>query len=238
MNTGAPVTLHQTVDQRSETITSVPGDMGIYPAHLWQTFHWHQPAEFLQLYLEPMLLTHLGRELWGKDQIELIPQLASCFDPLIYQMAIALKTTLETDGIGSKLYADSMANALAVHLLCRYSAHQSLPRQDSGRLSQQQLRQVIDYIDENLDQNLSLSQLASIAHLSSYHFARLFKQSTGTPPHRYHIQRRIERAKQLLMAKELSIAEVAQVVGFASQAHLTYHFKRVVGVTPRVFVQQ
>ncbi|MEO0827068.1 MAG: AraC family transcriptional regulator [Cyanobacteria bacterium J06635_15] len=238
INTGTPVTLQQTVDEQSETIKSVPGDVGIYPAHLWQTFYWHQEAEFLQLYLEPILLNQLGAELYQKDSIELIPQLTSCFDPLIYQIAIALKTAIETDGIGSQLYADSMAQALATHLLCRYSTHKPSLKKYSGQLSHHQLRQVIDYIDEHLDQDVSLADLAHVAELSPYHFARLFKQSKGIPPHQYHIRRRIERAKQLLLAGNLSIADVAQSVGFASQGHLTYHFKRVVGVTPKVFFQQ
>ncbi|MBD2102660.1 helix-turn-helix domain-containing protein [Leptolyngbya sp. FACHB-261] len=238
INAGTPVTLQQTIDGQSQTIDSVPGDVGIYPANRWQTFYWHQEAEFLQLYLEPMLLNQLGAELYEKDSIELIPQLTSCFDPLIYQIAIALKTTLETGGIGSKLYSDSMANALAVHLLYRYSTHKSSIQHYSGRLSHQQLRQVINYIDEHLDQDLSLAELATLTQLSSYHFARLFKQSTGIAPHQYHIKCRVERAKQLLLARQLSIAEVAQVVGFASQGHLNYHFKRVTGVTPKAFLRQ
>lgn len=94
-----------------------------------------------------MLLNQLGAELYGKDSIELIPQLTLCFDPLIYQIAIALKTTLETDGIGSKLYSDSMANALALHLICRYATHKPSVQHNLGRLSHQQLRQVINYID-------------------------------------------------------------------------------------------
>ncbi|BAC91168.1 helix-turn-helix domain-containing protein [Gloeobacter violaceus] len=238
INAGTPVTLQQTVDGKSKTIDSIPGGVGIYPANRWQTFYWHQEAEFLQLYLEPMLLNQLGTELYDKDQIELIPQLTSCIDPLIYQIAIALKTTLETDGVGSKLYSDLMANALAVHILCRYSTNKSSIQHDSGRLSDQQLDRVINYIDEHLDQNLSLAELAALARLSSYHFARLFKRSTGIAPHQYHIRRRVERAKRLLLARELSIAEVAQVVGFASQGHLNYHFKRVVGIAPKAFLRQ
>ncbi|MEO1297454.1 MAG: AraC family transcriptional regulator [Cyanobacteria bacterium J06636_16] len=238
INVGKSVTLQQTVDGQSETITSVPGDVGIYPANCWQTFAWNQEAEFLQLYLEPLLLNRLGTDLYGKNHVKLTPQLTSCFDPLIYQIAIALKTTLETDAIGSKLYADSMAQALAAHLLCRYSTPQPSSKQYLGRLSTQQLRRVVDYIEANLEQNLSLAELAAIARLSPYHFARLFKQSTGVPPHKYHIRRRVELAKQLLLAGELGIAEIAQAVGFASQGHLHYHFKRIVGVTPRVFLQQ
>lgn len=236
INAGTTVTLQQTVDGQSQTIDSVLGDIGIYPANLWQTFYWYQEAEFLQLYLEPILLNQLGAEVYGKDSIELIPQLTSCFDPLIYQIAITLKTTLD-DGISSKLYSDSMANALAVHLLYRYSTYKSSIQHYTGRLSHQQLRQVINYIDEYLDQDLSLAELASLTQLSPYHFARLFKQSTGIAPHQYHIRCRVERAKQSLLARKGSIAEVAQVVGFASQGHLNYHFKRVVGVTPKAFLQ-
>jgi AraC family transcriptional regulator len=238
INTGNPVTLQQTVDGQSETIYSVLGDIGIYPANLWQSFHWYQDAEFLQLYLEPTLLIQAATELCGKDSIELVPQLTSCFDPLIYQIALALKTTLETDGIGSRLYADAMANALAAHLLSRYSTRKPVIQNYLGGLSQHNLGQVISYINEYLERDLSLAELANVVQLSPYHFARLFKKSIGIAPHQYHIRCRVERAKQLLLAKDLSLADVAYTVGFASQGHLNYHFKRFVGMTPKAFLQQ
>jgi AraC family transcriptional regulator len=119
-----------------------------------------------------------------------------------------------------------MASALAVHLLSRYSNRSCKIRCDRGKLSQQQLKRIVDYIDSHLDEELSLNELASVVQLSEYHFARLFKQTTGTAPYQYHIQCRIERAKQLLLQEESAIAQVAQTVGFASQGHLNYHFKR------------
>lgn len=158
------------------------------------------------------------------------------FDPLIQQIGLALKHALE-NGLGSRLYADSMANALAVHLLSRYSTRKQAIQYYEGGLSRRDLNQVIDYIHEHLEKNLSLAELAGVVQLSSYHFAHLFKQSTGSSPHRYHIQCRIERTKQLLV-KGLGIADVAQAVGFASQGHLNYHFKRLVGTTPRKFLHQ
>jgi AraC family transcriptional regulator len=100
------------------------------------------------------------------------------------------------------------------------------------------LHQVIAYIHEYLDRDLRLAELARIAQLSPYHFSRLFKQSMGLAPHQYHTQCRVERAKQLLLSGELTLPEVACAVGFASQSHLNYHFKRWVGVTPRQFLQQ
>jgi AraC family transcriptional regulator len=86
-----------------------------------------------------------------------------------------------------------------------------------------------------LDRNISLAELARIVQFSPYHFAHLFKQSTNTSPHQYVIRCRIERAKQLMGMGNLSIAAIAQTVGFASQGHFTYHFKRLVGVTPKAY---
>ena len=238
VNTGNPITLERTVDGKSQTIDALPvGDIGIYPANLRQTFQWYQDAEYIQIYLEPTLLTQVGAELCPNNNIELILKLTPCFDRLIYQIAIALKTSLEIDGTSSKLYADAMANALVVHLLSRYSDYKPSFPQPSGGLSQKQLKQIVDYIHEYLDRNVSLPELANVVQLSSYHFTRLFKQSIGLAPHQYHIRCRIDRAKQLLLEKKLSLAEIAYAVGFASQGHLNYHFKRLVGVPPTAFLR-
>ena len=238
VNTGNPITLERTVDGKSQTMDALPvGDIGIYPANLRQTFQWYQDAEYIQIYLEPTLLTQVGAELCPNNNIELILKLTPCFDRLIYQIAIALKTSLEIDGTSSKLYADAMANALVVHLLSRYSDYKPSFPQPSGGLSQKQLKQIVDYIHEYLDRNVSLPELANVVQLSSYHFTRLFKQSIGLAPHQYHIRCRIDRAKQLLLEKKLSLAEIAYAVGFASQGHLNYHFKRLVGVPPTAFLR-
>jgi AraC family transcriptional regulator len=238
INVGNPVVLEQVVDGHAETVHSVNGEIGIYPANLWQTFRWDRETEFLQLYLEPRLLKLINEELCGTDRVELIPQLTSLFDPLIHNIGLALKSALEIDGLGSRLYAESMANALAVHLLSRYSTRKRVIRHYKGGLSQQHLKQVKDYINEYLDQDLSLAELAAVVQLSAYHFARLFKQSTRVSPHQFLIRCRVERAKQLLLKGDLTIAQVAQAVGFASQAHLNYHFKRLVGMTPKTFLRK
>jgi AraC family transcriptional regulator len=179
INAGKTVNLKQQVDGKIEIVDSVPGDVGIYPAFLSQSFAWDERAEFLIVYLEPVLFNQLGEELYGCDRVELIPQLSSLFDPLIQQIALALKTTLETDGVGSRLYAESMANALSVHLLSRYSSRDRKIQPYKGKLSRQQLKLIVDYIYNHLNEDLSLLELASVLQLSEYHFARLFKQTTG-----------------------------------------------------------
>ena len=239
INAGANVLLEQSIDGQAYVGNSVSGDIGIYPARLWQAFEWHQQAKFLQLYLEPVVLNRIGFELYGRDSIELLPQPAS-LDPVISQIAITLTHTLSAREASSQLYADTMANALATHLVYHYSTQRKTrrARAETGRLSAKQLKQVTDYIHAHLADDLSLDELAKTVSLSSFHFARLFKASTGYAPHQYHIRCRVKRSKELLLEKELSIAHIAQVVGFSSQSHLNYHFKRVVGLTPMAFLRQ
>jgi AraC family transcriptional regulator len=237
INGGKVVKLEQKIESKINVINSVPGDIGIYPAYYNQSFTWDQEAEFWLISLEPTLLSNLGYELYQTNNVELIPQLDSLFDPLIEQIALALKTTLETDGLGSRLYADSMGNALAVHLLSRYSNRSRQIPSSNGKLSQQQLSQVVDYIHGNLDQEITLLELSALVQLSEFHFGRLFKETTGIAPHQYHLKCRVERAKQLLL-QGMAIAQVAQSVGFSSQGHLNYHFKRRMGVTPKHFLKQ
>jgi AraC family transcriptional regulator len=206
---------------------------------LCQSFQWHQDAEYIHLSLEPMLLAQVGTELAPNHRLALETQLQLGSDPLIYQIAIALKTALQIDGTMSKLYADTMANTLAVHLLSRYSTHkQALSHPPKKGLSEEQLEDVIDYIHSHLERDVSLAELANVAQLSVFYFSRLFKQSLGVAPHQYHIQCRVDRAKQLLLGKNLSLAEIAHDVGFANQGHFNYHFKRCSGMTPKSFLRR
>lgn len=105
-------------------------------------------------------------------------------------------------------------------------------------LAGQKLWQVIDYINNHLDQNLSLAELAALVQISPHYFSHWFKQSTGISPHQYVIKCRVERAKQLLLQGEHTITEIALCVGFANQGHLNRHFKRFFGVNPKQMRQK
>ncbi len=104
-----------------------------------------------------------------------------------------------------------------------------------GDLPACRLRRVTQYIQDNLHRKLRLAELSAQVHMSPYHFARLFKQSTGTPPHRFVLRRRIDRAATLLTTGELSIGEVARLVGFQTTSHFTTVFRRITGITPSVY---
>jgi len=95
------------------------------------------------------------------------------------------------------------------------------------------VRRVTEYIEQNLEKELRLAELAALVCMSPYHFARLFKGSTGVPPHRFVLRRRVAHARALLAAPELSIAQIAGRVGFRRPSHFTTVFRRVSGLTPR-----
>jgi AraC-like DNA-binding protein len=102
-----------------------------------------------------------------------------------------------------------------------------------GGLPPKALRRVRDYIDEHLDEKISIDSLAGIADLSMFHFARAFKQSAGLTPHDYLIRRRIKRAMELLASTDLPLSEIALAVGFTDQSHCARRFREYVGVCPR-----
>jgi AraC family transcriptional regulator len=105
----------------------------------------------------------------------------------------------------------------------------------SAGLPGARLRRVTDFIDDNLARALPLAQLSAEAHLSQYHFARLFKESTGLPPHRFVVQRRIERACALLIDGQMSIDAIARAVGFRTRSHFSMVFHRHTGSPPTVY---
>jgi AraC family transcriptional regulator len=148
----------------------------------------------------------------------------------------AVDAELMARGPGGPLAAESLANIVAVHLIRHILTPRQPERGRDGVLPRGRLRAVVEYIEEHLDGGPTLEQMAAVARLSVYHFARQFKAATGLPPHQYVILRRVERARHLLQAgTDLSLAEVAAHAGFSDQSQFSRHFKRLVGVTPRKF---
>ncbi len=107
--------------------------------------------------------------------------------------------------------------------------------QAHGGLSPCAMRRVREYVEAHLSESMDLAELAAVAGLSVYHFAREFKHSAGITPHYYLVQRRVERAQDVLARTDLSVSEIAVAVGFSDQSHLTRHFRHMLGTTPREF---
>ncbi|HLH10518.1 MAG TPA: AraC family transcriptional regulator [Methylovirgula sp.] len=99
-------------------------------------------------------------------------------------------------------------------------------------LSHEKLRQVIDYFESNLNRNITLSEVSDLVALTPRYFCAAFKEAVGRPPHQFQIERRVERAKGLLSNPNLSLVDIALMVGFSSQSHLSDCFRRIMGITP------
>jgi AraC family transcriptional regulator len=210
-----------------------PGDIALVPAgSFFPTVKVDRDVPLIDLFLPPdTLLNGMGS---SAAQVELRSQL-KVQDPLIQQMALALKTELAMAGEDSQLYADSMATALGAHLLRRYGVKNSTVKEYRGGLTNCQLKIVTEYIQEHLGQNLNLDLLASLIHISPHYFACLFKQSTGSSPHKYITHCRLEKSKVLLRQKHLAIAFICQEVGFKNQSHFTRVFRQYYQITPKSY---
>lgn len=160
-------------------------------------------------------------------------------EPVIHDPALAhalrgLHVTLETE---PDALTRSSRLVLALSALVERHAD-APPRPSRGSPAGQPLvRHLDDYLHTHLSEPVSLTELAAVAGVSTYRVVRLFQQATGLPPHAYLTQLRVRRARELL-ATSRSVAEVAVATGFYDQAHLTRHFKRIVGVSPGHFARQ
>jgi AraC family transcriptional regulator len=153
-------------------------------------------------------------------------------DTALWQTALKLGRLLEASDANSNLCLEALSIILVHELVRPGSASHSAEPRARGGLAGWQKRIVIEYIEENLAENIPLGKLAGLIRLSPYHFCRAFKQSFGVPPHRYHIQRRIERAKALLSNPNDSVTNIGMTIGFSETSSFTAVFRKVTGTTP------
>jgi AraC family transcriptional regulator len=195
-------------------------------------------AEVLFVALDPLFLSQTAESLEVyPDRVELIEQQRQT-DATLSHIALALRAAVRTGRLGERIYGESLATALAVHLLRDYAGATVETRDPRGRLSREQLMRAVDYIEAQLHEDLTVAAIAHAIHISPYHFSRLFKRTTGQAPYQYVIGARAKRAKSLLQSGRFSIKEVAYEVGFADQSHLTYYVKKFYGVTPKALLKR
>jgi AraC family transcriptional regulator len=213
------------------------GSISVVPAGspVWARSSGHKDE--LHIFLEAGLVSRVAAEAFDLDPARtMVPPLDGLDLPHLRAAMWTVDAELTAGGAGGPLAAESLANVLAVHLLRHVLTPRQPARRRDGTLPRAKLRAIVEYVEEHLDAGPTLEQMAAVARLSPYHFARQFKAATGLPPYQYVIARRVERAKELLQAgTEVSLAEVALRAGFSDQSQFCRHFKRQVGVTPRQF---
>jgi AraC family transcriptional regulator len=165
------------------------------------------------------------------SEIEFKPRLFF-YDRDLWETALKLRLQVENLGSMPRQYAEALGIALTHELVRINSGAAPHEPVSCGGLACWQQKRVAAYIEEHVADDIPLATLAALARLSPYHFSRSFKRSFGMPPHRFHANRRMERAKQLLANRELSVTAIALDVGFTETSTFTAAFHRMTGQTP------
>jgi AraC family transcriptional regulator len=193
---------------------------------------WNQPSlpsRTIYFYFDP---AKIFIDLEPRDSEVLLAPRLFFEDTALWQTALKLRRLLDGPGASNGGCFEALGIILA-HELIRPEArsNRAEPRARGGLAGWQQ-RTVVEYVEENLAESISLARLAELVQLSPYHFCRAFKQSFGVPPHRYHTSRRIERAKALLANPNDSVTNIGMTIGFSETSSFTAVFRKTTGMTP------
>jgi AraC family transcriptional regulator len=207
----------------------------VFPAYLPLSIIWDCPLETTHYYLDPLFVSQIAHESLNPDKVEINITKLIVSDPLLWQISSSLTAILENARHNSSFYADAMATAMSAHLVQFYATRHHTLREYQDGLPSIRLKRAIEYINEHLGENLSLTEIAAQVDMSHYYFCRLFKQSVGMTPHKYLIQQRVEKSKSLLRQRELTIFDIAADCGFANPSHFAKYFRRYTGISPQEF---
>ncbi|MBV8487801.1 MAG: helix-turn-helix transcriptional regulator [Planctomycetaceae bacterium] len=220
-------------DLPRSTLHNLSGKLTLVPAGSW--FRERQeptgPVQVTYLYIDPRGLLMDAEPSFAAAR--LTPRLF--FDNHVVRgTALKLAEQIEAGPLACRAYAEALGVVLLHELLQLDGGRRTeLPAQ--GGLADWQRRIVVRYIEENLAEKISVTKLAELVRLSPYHFARAFKKTLGIPPRRYHMRRRIDRAKMLLASPSLSVTEIADQLGFADTSSFSVAFHNRVGRSPRAY---
>lgn len=220
-------------DGRWRRDTLGPGAASLLTRAQRAQWEWREPIDVTHLYLDPALVNAVAGEVMDCHVSEvLLEDVLRAEDPVITAAVSAVAAEARQRALGGPLYVESLARGLIVHLLRRYASVARADRLPAHGLSPRQRRAIVDYIEANLGEPLTLDAMAAALGLGTCCFSRAFRRCFGVPPHAYVIARRLERARALLLETSDPIKAIAVACGFADQAHLTRLFARALGTTP------
>lgn len=217
-----------------------PTDRAIYGTasiHSWREksmWHCNNEVSYTHFYLPVALVEHIANQklerLFEMDEIE---DFFTTDNTALITLMRAMDNSLFEYQDASALALDSWGLLLSQALLSHFSYKENsdLDR-NFGKLPCPNLKRVVEYIDANLAQDLSLDALAGVAAMSTFHFARRFKETTGHTPHAYVMRRRSFAVQKLLKSSTLELAQIAYQCGFSNQSHMTTILKQLTGHTP------
>lgn len=211
-----------------------PGDFHLVSHGERNTPRWLQTFDAISLVLDPQFVADVVRRGSAADRVEFATQ-RWAHDATIARYAEAFRRELAGDSAYGPLYADTLTIGYTLHLLSSYALARPKVPLPRGKLSSFQLRNVVDFIQSHLPENVSLVTLAEQAKVSPFHFARQFRATVGVPPHQFVLRQRIQRALGLIEAGRLPLAQIAVESGFHDQPHFIRAFRKVLGITPGMY---
>ena len=213
-----------------------PGRFCLLPKESISTWDIRGNLKFLHFYCNDEHLIQLAESTWDKSpQSILLDERVFIDDPSLQMLYQHFLLQANWNDPASQMMQSTASSMVMLHLLQHYTNIHWKPLQIRGGLAPYQLNQMKEYIQSHLDQPLSLEMLAAQINLSEYHFARMFKTSTGLSPHQYVMQQRIEFAAHQLKHTQLSMIDIAIRCGFHSASHFAQQFKARYGITPSAY---
>jgi AraC family transcriptional regulator len=198
---------------------------------------WLQTYNEVSLIIDPQFVADVVGDGLAADRIEFISR-HSIVDSVVADFAATFRVELAADAPNGVTYAESLTVSLVLHLLANYSVAKPKVPSPRGKLNAFQLRAVLECIASQLDDNVSLLTLARQAHISPFHFARLFRATVGVSPHQFVLRLRLERAVGFMKAGKMTLAQIAVECGFHDQPHFTRAFQRAFRITPAMYLRR
>ena len=234
LHVGGPVRVSRKGAEGRHERLIPPGGLLLHPGGQDFDIRLEGSLDTVHLYLRNDFLESVAHELQPSlAAFELLPQIG-VIDGLLEQLVLAFRRAL-SDGVGSSLYAQHLGYATAAHLVRAFSSATERSEPGAPGLTVRQLSRAMACIHASLHDHVGSDDVAAAAGLSTLHFLRRFKLSTGLPLHRYVLRARVDLAKRLLTDTGKSISEIAFACGFAHQEHLTRVFRAWSGTTPAAF---
>ena len=198
---------------------------------------WLQTYNEVCLIIDPRFAADVVEDGLPTDRMAFVTR-RSVADSVILDYATTFRAELAADAPNGVLYAETLTVGLVLHLLANHAVAKPKMPAPAGKLNAYQLRAVVDCIESQLEEDVSLIALAQRAHVSPFHFARLFRATVGLPPHQFVMRLRIERALHLMRSGSMPLAQVALACGFHDQPHFTRAFQRAVRMTPAMYLRR
>jgi len=214
----------------------VPGNVSLLSRAEESHWHWGSDIGVVHLYITQDALAAVSEEVFDRDIADVhLRDVLRTDDPALLGGILALAEEAKANSLGGRLFVDAVTTQLCIQILRKYADVEIRDSRPPAGLSPLQAKLVAEYIELNIDKQLSLPELAEVARVSTSHFLRQFKRRFGTAPHCYVIERRLACAKNLLSRTALPLKDIASQAGFSDQSHMTRMFQRHLGATPGTY---